>query len=402
MGGTLVYFGIKCKSEMQLSYPGIRFYLAINLLLLVGFSCGEKEKQREDATALGIQEIPLTYAKGFSLYKTPGGYRLVTHFEPGLEKRYEIRAAASPDSLHLAEGTQTIFASSRKIVLTATTQIPHLTYLGAADRLLAFPNLDLISSPAVRKQIAAGKVVELGKGPSPDLETIIAADPDWVMVSGFGEVQKLTERLDAARIPVVVNGEFLEPHPLGRAEWIKATGALLGELEAADSIFSAIEANYQTARMQPGTTLEEDRPSVLSGTLYKDIWYAPGKDSWVAQLIRDAGGAYVFEQLEGSGSLALNYEFVLDHAGEASFWIGAADYASVSQMGNTNPKYQDFRAFSNGQVYTYTRNRGETGGLMYFEEGYLRPDWVLWDLIKILHPEKARDRDFHYFQRLHE
>ena len=402
MGGTLVYFGFKYKSNMELSYPGIRFYLAITLLLLVGFSCGKKETQPEHSTLQNLKEIPLTYAQGFSLYEIPGGYRLKTHFEPGLEQWYEIRTTASPDSRPLPEGTQTIFAGSRKIVLTATTQIPHLTYLGATDRLLGFPNLDLISSPSVRKRIAGGKVVELGTGPSPDLEKIIAADPDWVMISGFGEIQKLTQRLDAADIPVVVNGEFLEPHPLGRAEWIKATGALLGELHAADSVFSAIEASYQAALAQTGSRAAEDRHSVLSGTLYKDIWYAPGKDSWVARLIRDAGGAYVFDQLEGSGSLALNYEFVLDRAGEASRWIGAADYASLSEMGNTNPKYQDFRAFSNGQVYTYTRNRGETGGLMYFEEGYLRPDWVLWDLIKILHPEKARDRDFHYFQRLHE
>ncbi|WP_375583433.1 ABC transporter substrate-binding protein [Cyclobacterium xiamenense] len=387
---------------MQRSYPGIHLYLAINLLLLAGFSCGEKAKRSEASSVSESNKIPMTYAQGFSLYKTARGYTLRTHFEPGLDQWYEIRTSATSDSLPLPKGSQPIFADSKKLVLTATTQIPHLTYLGAENRLLAFPNLDLISSPPVRKRIAAGQVIELGTGPSPDLEKIIAVDPGWVMVSGFGDVEKLTEKLKAASIPVVVNGEFLEPHPLGRAEWIKATGALLGELEAADSIFSRIETGYLAARTQAASKKGGNRPSVVSGTLYKDIWYAPGKDSWVAQLVRDAGGAYVFDHLKGHGSLALNYEFVLDHAREASYWIGAADFVSLDEMGNTNPKYRDFRAFSKGQVYTYTRNRGETGGLMYFEEGYLRPDWVLWDLIKILHPEKAMDRDFHYFQRLHE
>lgn len=348
------------------------------------------------------EEIPLSYAQGFSIYKVTSGYLLEIHPENGKEALFLIQDPSKATESKLPGLTGTIPMGSKKIILTATTQIPHLTYLDAADRLMAFPNLDLISSPGIRKRIASSEVTELGTGPAPDLESIIAADPDWVMVSGFGEVLNLAKRLNAAKIPVVVNGEFLEAHPLGKAEWIKATGALLGKLEEADSIFSHIESNYISASNITGSLPLGNRPTVLSGTLYKDVWYAPGKDSWVARLIGDAGGNYVFQDLEGSGSLSLNYEFVLEKAREANLWIGAADHASLSQMGEQNPKYKNFQAFQANEVYTYTLKKGKTGGLMYFEEGYLRPDWVLLDMIKIMYPEKAGDHDFHYFQRLDE
>ena len=387
---------------MQPSLSGTRFTCAFCLLLAICFSCNNKERSSINPLAENREEIPLSYARGFSLFKVPSGYLLEICPEKGQKHLFLIQDPKKVPARDIPGITAILPMGSKKIILTATTQIPHLTYLNAADQLIAFPNLDLVSSPAIRKRIANHELIELGRNPTPDLERIIAAEPDWVMVSGFGEILNLADRLKAANIPVLVNGEFLEAHPLGKAEWIKASGVLLGKLDEADSIFCHIEDNYLSAAKNTASLPKENRPTVLSGTLYKDVWYAPGKDSWVARLIHDAGGDYVFHHLEGTGSLSLNYEYVLESAREAGIWIGAADYASLTQMGEQNSKYKNFRSFQANEVYTYTLKKGETGGLMYFEEGYLRPDWVLQDMIKILHPEKAGNHVFHYFQRLDE
>ena len=387
---------------MLLSLSGTRFTCAFCLLLAICFSCNKKEHTTENSLVENRVEIPLSFAHGFSLYSIPSGYLLEIRTENGNKELFLVHHPEKVPAVDIPGITAAIPMGSKNIVLTATTQIPHLTYLNAAERLIAFPNLDLISSPTIRKRIANDELIELGRNPMPDMEKIIAAEPDWVMVSGFGEVLQLADRLKAAKIPVLVNGEFLETHPLGKSEWIKATGALLGKLDEADSIFSHIEDNYLSAAKNTASLPKEKRPTVLSGTLYKDVWYAPGKDSWMARLIHDAGGNYVFRDLEGSGSLTLNYEYVLERAREASLSIGAADFSSLTKMGEQNSKYKNFRSFLTNEVYTYTLKKGETGGLMYFEEGYLRPDWVLQDMIKIVHPEKSRDQLSHYFQRLDE
>jgi iron complex transport system substrate-binding protein len=134
--------------------------------------------------------------------------------------------------------------------------------------------------------------------------------------------------------------------------------------------------------------------------MYQDIWYAPGAESWGAQILQNAGGDYVFSDQTGSGSLQLNYEFVLDRAAEAEVWIGSADFPDVKTMGSNEPRYRNFQAWKTGQIYTYTAKKGATGGLEYFELGYVRPDLILKDLIKILHPELLPEYELYFYQKL--
>ncbi len=117
-----------------------------------------------------------------------------------------------------------------QVVLTSTTQVPHLDALGQTDLLVGFPQLDLISSRAARQRIAAGKVQDLGSGPSANPELVLDLQPDWIMISTLGEDLRYLEVFKQAGIPALINGEYVEQNPLGRAEWIKFTGVLLGKL----------------------------------------------------------------------------------------------------------------------------------------------------------------------------
>ncbi|GAB2990138.1 ABC transporter substrate-binding protein [Cyclobacterium sediminis] len=373
---------------------------AIRLLifvLLIISSCRQSD-QRGSLDAL--KEVPLRYAEGFSLFRGENYYIIEIIQQDTENQRFLVQDKQESIELPELSIDGKIVAGSHKIILSATPQVAHLDYLDAAENLMAFPDLDLITSEKVRKSINDNKIIDLGKGPAWDLEKIIDLQPDWVMVSGFGETSQMENRLKSAKIPVLINKEYQEKHPLGRAEWIKITGVLLGKMEKAEVIYTEIADNYQNALERVSQIPSQDKPSVLSGSMYKDIWYAPAKDSWAAKIIGDAAGQYLFDQIEGRGSLTLNYEFVLDQAGQAAYWIGAADHTSLGSMVDQNPKYSDFEAYKKKKVFTYTLGRGETGGYRYFEEGYLRPDLVLLDMIKILHPEKADEHQFRYFQKL--
>jgi iron complex transport system substrate-binding protein len=288
-----------------------------------------------------------------------------------------------------------------KVVLTSTTQVPHLDYLGVSDLLMGFPNLDLISSPLTRKLIDAGKVTDLGSGAQANIEKIIELDPDWVMISTLGEDLKNLEILKSAKIPAILNGEYVEQHPLGRAEWIKFTGVLLGKSKEANIVFSQIESDYNQAS-DLVKELPENKPKVMAGVMYKDIWYVPGADSWGARLLEVAGGDYLFKDQKGTGSAQLSYEYVLEQAHQADFWLGAADFKTLEEMENADPRYKHFDAFKQGNVYTYTQKKGVTGGLEYFELGYLRPDLILQDLIKILYPDLLPEYSLYFYTKLDE
>ncbi|MEP4374630.1 MAG: ABC transporter substrate-binding protein, partial [Algoriphagus sp.] len=370
---------------------------------LVVFASFSRCKERKDKETAMLENSALSYASGFTISKGNNYWELeVTQAWTGADRIFRYLVLEENAEKPTGNYDAIIQLPVENVVLTSTTQIPHLDMLNATEKLIGFPDLNLISSEKTWKQIDAGKVTDLGAGPSANTEMVIDLAPDWIMISTLGEDLKYLDLLAQAEIPAIINGEYVEQHPLGRAEWIKFTGILLGKYEEAKVAFEEVEKAYLEAE-KLGSSIEGSlRPSVLSGVLYQDIWYAPGSESWGAKILQNAGGNYIFSAQKGTGSVQLNYEFVLENALEADFWIGSADYSDLQTMGNAEPRYRAFAAFKSGNVFSYTQKKGRAGGLEYFELGYMRPDLILKDLIKILHPDLLPDYELYFYQRLNE
>lgn len=363
---------------------------------LLLFSCTEKQVQDRQKTP-----VPLDFATGFQLYQGDGFWEIeVSKGYPGSSENFRYLVLDSGVTMNSSGYDAVVQLPVTEVVLTSTTQVPHLDALQMTDLLVGFSQTDLISSTKTRARIDAGKVKDLGAGPSANPELVLDLQPDWIMISTLGEDLRYLDVFKQAGISALINGEYVEQNPLGRAEWIKFTGVLLGNYPAALAQFEQIKKDYNEAELLTSSLQNKERPTVLSGVMYQDIWYAPGGGSWAAQLLEKAGGSYVFGKESATGSLQLNYEVVLDQGTSAAIWIGAADFASIEEMGKVEPRYQAFSAWKAGEVYTYTAKKGETGGLEFFELGYLRPDLILKDLIKILHPELLPGYEPYFYQKL--
>jgi len=249
---------------------------------------------------------------------------------------------------------------------------------------------DYISSPLSRKRIENNQIKEVGQNGSLNTELTINLNPDAVVTFGVEGENKTLNILNRAKIPVIYNGDWVEKHPLGKAEWIKFFGVLYGKEKEADSIFNHIEKQYLDAKKLVQNVSK--KPTILSGAMFKDIWYLPKGDSWQATVIEDAGGNYLWSQTEGTGSIALSIESVLDKAQNADFWIAPSQYTSYSKLVSDNKVYGEFDAFKNQKIYTFAKAKGATGGLLYYELAPNRPDLVLKDLISILHPELLTEK----------
>ncbi|MDR7128999.1 iron complex transport system substrate-binding protein [Algoriphagus sp. 4150] len=350
-----------------------------------------------------LEKIDLSYASGFTISRGNGLWELeVTQAWAEADRIFTYLILEENAEKPEGHFDAMIQLPVEKIILTSTTHIPHLDILNVTEKLIGFPNLDLISSEKTWARIDAGQVEDLGAGPSANTEIVIDLDPDWIMISTQGDNLKYLDLLEQANIPAVINGEYVEQHPLGRAEWIKFTGVLLGKYEEAVVAFDKVEKDYLEAERLSDSISDSLLPTVLSGVLYQDIWYAPGSESWGANILENAGGNYIFSDQKGTGSAQLNYEFVLENALEADFWIGSADFPDLKTMGNSEPRYKAFKAYQSGNVFSYTQKRGRAGGLEYFELGYMRPDLILKDLIKILHPDLLPEYELYFYQQLDE
>lgn len=285
-----------------------------------------------------------------------------------------------------------------RIICTSTTHLYVLELLGLEDKLVGFANLQYVSSAKFRERANQGLITDVGSDGSLNLELIIGLQPDLVIgFDAMGNSDDL-QRIAAAGIPVVLNADFMETSALGKAEWIKFFGVLLDERASADSIFNQIEDDYQS--LLSLTEGISDRPSVLSGNVYGDTWFLPGGQNNMAKFFRDAGGQYAWAEDSTTSWLELSFESVFDKARETDFWIGMGTFSSLEEIETQDARYSDFTAFQKGKVFNYDKRQIPNGGNDFFESGYMRPDLVLADLIRIIHPELLPDHESYYFRKL--
>lgn len=374
----------------------MRAIITLAIVLLLS-GCNKQHKQ-ENLIQTSKPLLELSYAKGFSVtdYK---GFKLLEVSKPFQGASQGLRYLLVPKKREIPqidEDVTIIRTPVDRIACTSTTHIPLLDYLGETTRLVAFPNTDYISSEKMRTHIDAGKVTDLGSDATLNLEKLAISKPEVVMgysVTGdFGEYKKI----EGLGMHVVINAEYLEDHPLGRAEWIKFAGLLFEKEEIAAQVFSMIKNNYEaTLALIPQSA---KKPTVFSGIMYGDAWFLPGGKNNMATLFRDAGYKYLWESDSSTGFLKVSFEHVYERAQHADYWIGVASFSTLEELKRADHRYEKFKAFKTKQVYTYDARKGKTGGSEYLELGYLRPDIVLKDLIKITQPELLPDHVLYFHQ----
>lgn len=374
------------------------FFLLITLLLLV--SCMDERKKESVSAPVANGENSIKYADGFEISNFEN-YKVITLKNPWPGSDHIFKYALVPKGTTLPDAENfdaVILVPVKRLVVTSTTHIPSLEALGEIDALIGFPNLDYISSEKARARISEGKVMELGKNEDLNTEILLDLSPDAVIGFAVDGKNSTFNTLQKAGIPVLYNSDWTETSPVGKAEWIKFFGALFNKEKLADSIFENIETSYLTAKETASHAKET--PSVISGAMFKDIWYMPQGESWGAKFIEDANGNYLWKDSKGTGGLSLNLESVLEKGHNADIWIGPGQFTSLEDLKKASPAYTQFKAFKNGEVYSYNLKKGATGGSMYFELAPNRPDIVLKDMIKILHPELLPEHTLYFFSKL--
>ncbi len=367
------------------------------LAFLLFIQCKEGTK-KENKIVTSKNEIQ--YAKGLEIYKYQGfSIVKVTNPWPQAKENFtyilQEKNGIIPDSL---KQFTTIQIPIKSIVVTSTTHIPALELLGVENTLIGFPNTDYVSSEKTRKLIDARKVREVGSNESLNTEVLIDMKPDVIVSFGLNNSNPTLDNLRKSGLKVILNGDWTEHTPLGKAEWIKFFGTLYGLDSKANFVFSEIEKEYNTSLVLAKKI--SAKPTVLCGSMYQNQWNVPQGESWASLFLKDAQSDYIWATTKGTGSLPLPFEVILEKAQNADFWIAPGDFSSLKQMSDSNPHYKEFASFKNKKVYSYALNKGAKGGILYFELSPSHPDWVLKDLIKILHPELLPKHQLFFFKKL--
>jgi len=367
---------------------------------------GEQAEVEEAPVAVDLfpDKAQVVYAQGFSIdyYDT---YKVVTVTQPwqgaseGFTYVLVMRGSQVPGGF---EGAQVIEIPVRSIVTMSTTYFPHLEMLGVLESLVAVDDATYVFNERVQQRASAGEIAVVGGGAGGgvvNVEMLLELAPELIMTSASGVPEyDAHPALIEAGLPVVINADYLEASPLGRAEWGKFIAAFYNLEGEANRQFEEVASSYLALKEQVSAL--SARPTVFTNTDFQGSWYVPGGESYAAILLRDAGADYLWADTPGTGANPLAFEEVFDEAKEANFWLNvgfAGDLASLLMM---DERYADFDAFAEGRVYNYNKRVNANGGMDYFESGTARPDLVLADLVAIFHPGLLPEHDFYYYQHL--
>jgi iron complex transport system substrate-binding protein len=382
------------------SLPCSMKYVFLFFLTFIVIGC-EKKRSETNATPNIASSTSLRYASGFTVSYQNNNTKLVEVVYPFQGATSGYKYLLVPKGQLIPEhddDVRVVTIPLSSIVCTSTTHIPLLDYLNETDKLVGFPTTDYISSSKARQLIEQGKVQELGVDKGLNLERIAMLKPDMLMGyqmnSDYGQFKKIED----LKVPVVLNAEYLEKHPLGRAEWIKFMALFFNREKEADSIFQIIEKDYLETKALADRAIT--KPSVLSGVVYGDAWFLPGGENYAAKLLKDAGCNYLWSGNTSNGFLELSFESVYETAHAADLWIGVGSFESVKEIEKSDHRYARFKAFQEKQLYTSNKRKGARGGSEFLELGYLRPDIILKDLVKIAHPDLLPDHELYFHKRL--
>lgn len=387
--------------KKKTNYPTRTGALSCMLVLLLLSNACVQSPATKKAKHGKHHSADIRYAKGFSIDEYDS-YKLLSIYSGNAAHPDTNQYVLLSKGAQVPEGyekAQLIEIPVRRLVAMSSTHIGQADFAGVANAIVGIGSFKYVTSPVVRKNIAAGKVKDVGVDGTMNEEMLIGMKPGLVMVMGNPDAKfSKYMTLSHAGIPVMLNSEWLETTPLGKAEWVKVMAALTGTESLVDGKFNAIEKEYK--RLADIGRKANIKPSLISGMPYKGVWSMPDGDSYMAQFFKDAGTSYKWAGIRGKGSLALNFEAVAPEALHAGFWLNVGYVNSKKDIQAIDQRYADFKPFKNGHVFNNNKRVNDIGANDYWESGAVNPQIVLADLIRILHPELLPAHQLYYYQQL--
>lgn len=282
-------------------------------------------------------------------------------------------------------------AGAQRIVCMASSYIAMLDALGQADRIVAVSGIDYVSNP----YILAHKESIKDMGPEMNYELLLGLKADVVLLYGIGDAQTaVTDKLKELGIPYMYIGEYVEESPLGKAEWLVALSELTNSREKGIELFREIPKRYNELKALAASV--EKRPTVMFNTPWNDSWVMPSTQSYMAQLVADAGADYIYKENTANSSTPIGLETAYGLIQKADYWINVGSASTLNELKAVNPKFADAKSVREKTVYNNNLRLTPTGGNDYWESAVVRPDVVLRDLIGIFHPELVSDSSYYY------
>ena len=348
-------------------------------------SCNLASKSKSDIANINDTLNLVSYAQNFKIYSIESGFILIIKDGFGSDKEFYIfnDTVAIPDEF---SDKQIIRTPVRSAITFSSTQWSVFQKLGEINRVKGVLESNYTKNEEILRLVAEGKITDVGMSTNVNAEKLINLQPDLILYTPYPGID-YSHLGQLSGATMLSFPDYLESHPLGRAEWMKVVGLLCGKEDVTNKWFDDVVRRYETLSERCSSV--EEKPTIFSDLPFENQWYVPGGNSYIAKIFADAGGDYIWKDNESTGSLHIDAESVLLKAQQADFWRVINSYDTpftYERLKNENELYPLFKAFEEKQLLVCDVR--ECG---YFEKSQYEPDMLLADFIYHFHPELLTD-----------
>jgi iron complex transport system substrate-binding protein len=378
----------------------VSYILLISVIIV--FSCTGSNKKQNESNPFSEDAI-ITTAERFTLRKTDS-CTILTILDPwqgasGIKNEYYLVDNNKVKSIK-ADLSRVISVPIRTIICTSSTHLAMIAALCEEDAITGVSGLGFIYNKYLSERAELGLISDIGYDAGFNNELIVKLAPDLIMMYGIGSESAGYEgKLKELGIKVMLNADYLETDPLGKAEWIKLFGALFCKEKMADSIYRSLSESYNQIKTYISSNISS-RPDIMLGLPFRDSWFISPANSYISKLIADAGGNYLWRDTESSVSTPYSLENVYLKSLNAEYWLNIGNVNSKNEIVLLDPRLEMIPAFKNNNMYNNNKRISSEGGNDYWESGTINPDRILKDIASILHPELFKDHKLFYYRKI--
>ncbi len=332
-------------------------------------------------------ELARDYAKKFRVFYYEDGYVLLMTTEDNA--RFLIVPEGKEEPKDVDEDVFVIVRPVENMYIVASAVM---------DMFASLDGIDAIKYSGKKQEdwyikeaadaMQRGDMLYAGKYSKPDYEMIVSGNCSLIventMIFHSPEVK---EKFEGFGIPVMVEYSNYEDHPLGRVEWVKFFGALLGEDALAANIFDEQREIVDSVESLEAT----DKTVAYFYITSNNLIQARKTSDYIPKMIELAGGKYIYDNLEGEDSNMSIEQFYAD-AKDADIIIYNSSVdggvESLEELFAKSELLKDFKAVKEGNVWCTTND-------MYQQS--LSVGYMIEDINNVLN---GKEDNLHYLFRL--
>ena len=330
------------------------------VLIFLFIGCEEKESipdKPAEISGLEFEErVPLQYANQFAIDRYSGGCSAIYAADGS---KYLL----VPESADIPEKSESQWKIIRTpvsdVYMAATAVMSSFDSIGAG-RAIKFSGTKAENwyIEYAKNAMENGEMLYAGKYSEPDYEMLVSKNCPLAVESTMIEhTPEVKEKLEELGITVFIDYSSYEQHPLGRSEWVKVYGEMLGKQSEAENVFNEQANKFETIK-----NINTEKTVVFFYINQAGQAVTRKSGDYITKMITLAGGKNIFKNLGGEGTSAVTMEMEKFYATakEADIIIYNStidgEVKSTNQLIEKNNLLADFKAVKEGNAWCTKNN----------------------------------------------